>query len=80
MFEPGTFAAAVENGLLKDIYKLEQENAALKSKVAEITSHNTGSPKCEQCEHFDLSQKVYTVECYSCKRYCGDLFTLRASA
>ena len=44
------------------------------------TSTNIGSPKCEQCEHYDISQGVYTVECYSCKRYCGDLFTLRAGA
>jgi len=44
------------------------------------TSTNTGSQKCEQCVHFDLSQNVYTVECYSCKRYYGDLFTLRAGA
>lgn len=53
----------------------------LKELVEEkFTSTNTGSPKCEQCKHFDLSQGVYTVECYSCKRYCGDLFTHRAGA
>jgi hypothetical protein len=56
-------------------------NAARQDKgSAEQTAHNTSSPKCEQCEHFDLSQSVYTVECYSCKRYFGDLFTLRAGA
>ena len=43
-------------------------------------SHNTGSPKCEQCENFDLSKGQYTIECYSCKRYYGDMFTLRAGA
>ena len=52
----------------------------LKAEVEKFTSTNTGSPKCEQCEHYDISQGVYTVECYSCKRYCGDLFTLRAGA
>ena len=63
----------------------EERIHALKSPAqgtAEIchTAPNTGSPKCEQCEHYDISQGVYTVECYSCKRYCGDLFTLRAGA
>lgn len=41
--------------------------------------HTKGSPKCEQCEYFDLSQKVYTLECFSCKHYYGDMFTRRAS-
>jgi len=54
-------------------------NAAIKNMEAQNTPTNTGSPKCEQCEHFDISQGVYTVECYSCKRYCGDMFTLRAA-
>ena len=62
------------------IAALEKRMAALEAMVEKFTSTNTGSPKCEQCEHYDISQGVYTVECYSCKRYCGDLFTLRAGA
>ena len=55
--------------------------SALKKKVESLPpSHNTGSPKCEQCEHYDISQGVYTVECYSCKRYHVDMFTQRAGA
>jgi len=49
---------------------------AAKAAEALKPSHN----KCEQCEHYDISQGVYTVECYSCKRYCGDMFTLRVGA
>jgi hypothetical protein len=41
---------------------------------------NTGRPKCDQCEYFDISKKQYNIECYSCKWYHGDMFTLRASA
>ena len=38
---------------------------------------NTGNQNCEQCEYFDISQKVFTIECYSCKRYYSDMFTHR---
>lgn len=69
---------------VKDLHGLSVhlrcEEKPLPLVVVENTSTNTGSPKCEQCEHFDLSKSVYAVECYSCKRFCGDLFTLRASA
>ena len=49
----------------------EQMAAAHKAEVAH---------ECEQCEHYDISQGVYTVECYSCKRYHVDMFTQRAGA
>jgi hypothetical protein len=35
--------------------------------------------ECKQCKNYDLSQNVYTMECYSCKRYQSDLFTPRMS-
>ena len=28
----------------------------------------------EKCKHFDRKKGVYTVECYSCKRFNADLF------
>lgn len=58
----------------------KRERASKAKESAPSAPTNTGSPKCEQCEHFDISQGVYTIECYSCNRYCGDLFTLRAGA
>ena len=59
----------------RDTFAKTAENTLLKTRKEE-----TGDTKCEQCEHYDISQGVYTVECYSCNRYCGDLFTLRAGA
>lgn len=45
-----------------------------------FTSTNTGSPKCEQCIHWNTEHGHHETECYSCKRYHVDMFTLRASA
>lgn len=54
--------------------------AALDTAEALKPSHNTGSPKCEQCIHWNVEHGHHEIECYSCKRYHVDLFTLRAGA
>ena len=51
--------------------KLVEENGS---------SHNTGSPKCEQCIHWNVEHGHHETECYSCKRYHVDMFTQRAGA
>ena len=67
------------NYLKNTIACLRGENAALKAEP-QPSSIKHSSPKCEQCEHFDLSNNEYMADCYSCKRYCSDLFILRESA
>ena len=54
----------------------------IRAALAESTnsSHNTGSPKCEQCIHWNVEHGHHETECYSCKRYHVDMFTLRAGA
>ncbi len=32
---------------------------------------------CLRCRWYDLDRRVYSMECYECKRYWGDKFTLR---
>lgn len=48
-------------------------------KIAEESNNspNTDDLKCDQCENFDVSRGVFTIDCYSCKRYNRDLFTPR---
>lgn len=57
---------------------LEENVTALEIKVKNLTAHNTGSPKCEQCKYH------HTVEtsqhCEGCSRFHIDRFTLRAGA
>ena len=66
--------------VLRSTLALQEIRAAKSSGAQPPQADNTGSPKCEHCENFDLPNGQYTIECYSCKRYYGDLFTLRASA
>lgn len=33
--------------------------------------------QCVQCVNYDLDRAVFTLECYSCSRYHGDLFEER---
>ena len=41
------------------------------------SAHYNISGGCEQCENYDLVKKRLSVECYTCKRYYGDLFLRR---
>jgi hypothetical protein len=85
-FNAGGYMAARTRSNIEDaIYKILVQSKGMypdslcRTIVAKVQSF--GPPEyCEQCEHFDLSRKVYSVECYSCKQYYGDLFTLRARA
>ena len=32
---------------------------------------------CNDCDKFDVKNKRYTIDCFSCKRYWSDAFALR---
>lgn len=42
------------------------------------SSHNTGSPKCEQCEHYN-NESLADI-CSGCSHFYISRFTLRAGA
>jgi predicted Zn-ribbon and HTH transcriptional regulator len=33
--------------------------------------------ECEKCHYFNIQSLQYGNECYNCKRYYADMFTLR---
>jgi len=50
----------------------------LEIKVKNLTaSTSTNIQKCDQCIHWNAERGHHEIDCYSCKRYHIDMFTLR---
>jgi hypothetical protein len=42
-----------------------------------IAAKQDDKTRCPECQYFDEDKKVYTTDCYNCRRYHADLFTPR---
>lgn len=78
--------------LMEGKYSITETPFTCEKCAAEVYSHHKycwgcgqklwneiSTKQCHQCINYDKQQQVYTEECYSCKRYNGDLFEQRKS-
>jgi len=50
----------------------------LEIKAKNLTAFtNTDIQKCDRCIYWDIEHGHHEIDCYSCKRYHIDMFTLR---